>query len=223
MAEVFQNRVDAGRRLAAGMQQLKGAADMVVLALPRGGVPVAAEVAQELGAPLDVLIVRKVGLPNYPELAMGAVASGDVEVVNKDVISRWGIGTDQFKRIADRELEEVDRRDSLYRQGRSPLDVEGKIVVLVDDGVATGSTIKAAIGALRKMKAKSIVVGVPVAAPDTLRELQDLADEVVCVDAPAGFRAVGSSYQDFSQTSDEEVINLLSSRPAGGADVRSSL
>jgi putative phosphoribosyl transferase len=215
MAEVFQNRIDAGRKLAERMQSLKQREDVVVLALPRGGVPVAAEVAEEIGAPLDVLIVRKVGLPNYPELAMGAVASGDVEVVNKEVISRWGIGTDQFKRIADRELEEVQRRDAVYRRGRGPLNVEGKTVVLVDDGVATGSTIKAAVAALRKMKVKSVIAAVPVAAPDTLRELEDLADEVICVDAPPGFRAVGGSYQDFSQTTDEEVCHLLGSDREG--------
>ncbi|MCW8196744.1 phosphoribosyltransferase [Proteobacteria bacterium 005FR1] len=209
MAEIFQNRIDAGRRLAAGMESLKDVDNLIVLALPRGGVPVAAEVAKLLRAPLDVLIVRKVGLPNYPELAMGAVASGDIEVVNKEVVTRWGIGADQFKQVADRELEEVERRDTLYRRGRGALDVADKIVVLVDDGVATGSTIKAAIAALRKMHAQSIVVGVPVAAPDTLRELQELADEVVCVDAPAGFRAVGGSYQDFSQTTDEEVCRTL--------------
>lgn len=209
MAEVFRNRIDAGRRLAAGMESLKGAKNIVVLALPRGGVPVAAEVAKALGAPLDVLIVRKVGLPDFPELAMGAVAPGGVEVINEGVIKRWGIGADQFKHVADRELEEVERRDTLYRRGRGPLQVDGKIVVLVDDGVATGSTVKAAIAALRKMNAQSIVVGVPVAAPDTLRELQELADEVVCVDAPPGFRAVGGSYQDFSQTTDEEVCRTL--------------
>lgn len=223
MAELFRDRMDAGRKLAAGMHSLEGAEDLMVLALPRGGVPVAAEVAKKLNAPLDVLIVRKVGLPDFPELAMGAVASGDVEVVNEDVISRWGIEAEQFKRIADRELKEVVRRDSLYRQGRDPLDVAGKIVVLVDDGVATGSTIKAAIAALRKMRIKSIVIGVPVSAPDTLRELQALADEVVCVDAPAGFRAVGGSYQNFSQTSDEEVINLLSSKPEGKCSARPAL
>lgn len=209
MSKLFSNRVDAGRQLAEHLGAYRKRADVLVLALPRGGVPVADVVARELDAPLDVIIVRKVGLPGNPELAMGAVASGDVEIVNQQVTRSWGIGRQQFTEIAQRELKEMARREELYRRGRPPLSVENKVVVLVDDGIATGSTIKAAVEAVKKLRAKSVVIGVPVAAKASVRELQGIADEVICVETPADFRAVGANYQDFSQTSDEEVCELL--------------
>lgn len=208
---LFSNRTDAGRQLAQELASYRKRDDILVLALPRGGVPVAAVVARELNAPLDVLIVRKVGLPDNPELAMGAVASGDVEIVNERVTKSWGIGRQQFTEIAQRELKEMARREELYRHGRAPLSVEDKRVILVDDGIATGSTVKAAVKAVRKLEASSVIVAVPVAAESTVRELEAEADEVVCVHTPADFRSVGANYQDFSQTSDTEVCELLES------------
>jgi putative phosphoribosyl transferase len=209
MSEIFLNRTDAGQQLAQALKQYRNREDVLVLALPRGGVPVAEVVARELNLPLDVLIVRKVGLPANPELAMGAVASGGVEVVNESVTRTWGIGPEQFKQTAQRELKELERREAVYRRGRPPLNVEGKLELLVDDGIATGSTMKAAVAALRKLQAKAIVIAVPVAAEDTAQYLQTVADEVVCVKTPVYFHSVGAVYQDFSQTSDEEVRELL--------------
>lgn len=209
MAQLFANRIDAGEQLAKQLKDYKDRENLVVLALPRGGVPVADVVARELNVPLDVIIVRKVGLPANPELAMGAVASGDVEIVNESVTKSWGVGRQQFTEIAQQELKEMARREEVYRRGRPPLNVEGKSVLLVDDGIATGSTVKAAVEALKKLNAKSVVIAVPVASQETARQLQALADNVVCVQTPADFRAVGATYQDFSQTSDEEVCERL--------------
>lgn len=209
MSAVFRNRIDAGEQLAGKLNNYRDRDDVLVLALPRGGVPVADVVARELKAPLDVLIVRKVGLPSNPELAMGAVASGGVEVVNESVTRSWGIGPEQFSEVARREVLEMERRETIYRKGRQPLEVEGKTVLLVDDGIATGSTVKAGVAALRKLDASSVVVAVPVAALDTVEGLRGIADDVVAVQTPSVFFAVGSHYQDFSQTSDDEVIQLL--------------
>lgn len=209
MQGLFRDRMDAGEQLARELKAYRNRENVLVLALPRGGVPVADVVAREIGAPLDVLIVRKVGLPSNPELAMGAVASGGVEVVNESVTRSWGIGPERFREVAEREVAEMERRESVYRHGRPPLSVAGKTIILVDDGIATGSTVKAAVAALRKMDAKSVVVAVPVAALDTVENLRSLADDVVAVQTPAVFFAVGSHYQDFSQTSDDEVCALL--------------
>lgn len=209
MTALFSDRTDAGRQLAQALAPYSKRQDIVVLALPRGGVPVAAVVAKELEAPLDVLIVRKVGLPNNPELAMGAVASGDVEIVNERVTKSWGIGRQEFTEIAQQELKEMARREELYRRGRPPLSVGGKLVILVDDGIATGSTVKAGVEAVKRLGASSVAIAVPVAAESTVRELRAVADEVICVDTPADFRSVGAHYRDFAQTSDTEVCELL--------------
>lgn len=216
MTALFSDRTDAGRQLAQALSAYSKREDILVLALPRGGVPVAAVVARELEAPLDVLIVRKVGLPDNPELAMGAVASGDVEIVNERVTQSWGIGRQQFTEIAQRELKEMARREELYRRGRPPLSGGGKLVVLVDDGIATGSTVKAAVEAVKRLGASSVIIAVPVAAESTVRELRAVADEVICVHTPADFRSVGGHYRDFSQTSDTEVCELLKAASKAG-------
>ena len=210
----FPDRAAAGRELAARLGHLAGQAGVVVLALPRGGVPVAYEVAQALGAPLDVLLVRKLGVPQQPELAMGAVAPGGVRVVHQAVVDALGIAPDLVDLVAAREGAEVARREQSYRAGRPPLDVAGRTVVVVDDGLATGSTMRAAVAALRGLQAGRIVVAVPVGARETCRELAGEADEVVCVQTPANFQAVGQWYDDFSPTTDDEIRALLSGHPA---------
>jgi putative phosphoribosyl transferase len=213
MSERFADRAHAGRELAERLGHLRGA-DALVLALPRGGVPVAAPVAAALDAPLDVFVVRKLGVPGHEELAMGALASGDVRVVNEDVMAASGVTRDEFETVARRELAELERREQLYRGDRSPLSPEGRVVVLVDDGLATGSTMRAAITALRRQRAKRIVAAVPVAPPRTCEELSQEAEEMVCVRRPEPFVAVGAWYDDFGQTTDEEVRALLEQRVA---------
>jgi predicted phosphoribosyltransferase len=205
----FADRRDAGRRLAAVLDRYAGRADVAVVALPRGGVPVGYEVALALDAPLDICTVRKLGFPGHVELAMGAVASGDIRVINEELVQRVGITPDVVDRIATRELEEVARRERDYRGARSPLDVRGKTVLLVDDGLATGATMRAAIEALRGKEAARLIVAVPVGAPRTVMELRSIADEVVCAVTPAMFRAVGLWYDDFEPTTDAEVRDLL--------------
>lgn len=220
MTRVFEDRRDAGRRVAAlvryhlaerGPEWREG---LIVLALPRGGVPVAAVVADALDAPLDVIVVRKLGLPGQPELAMGALASlagQRVTVTNQDVVAHLGGSAEAtLARVSEAEGAELERRESTYRASRPPLSVAGAHVLLVDDGVATGATMKAAIGALRAGGAARITVAVPVAPTDTLTELRELADEVLCVSTPDPFWAVGQAYVDFTQTSDDEVVELLS-------------
>jgi predicted phosphoribosyltransferase len=199
----------AGRELAARLRGYAGRNDVVVLALPRGGVPVAFEVARELGAPLDVFLVRKLGVPGHPELAMGAIASGGVRVVNHDVVSALRIPDEVIEAVASRELAELARREQLYRGDRPAPDVSGLTVILVDDGLATGSTMRAAIEALRQRGAARIVAAVPVGAPETCEEMNRVADEAVCARTPDPFYSVGLWYDDFSQTSDEEVRELL--------------
>jgi len=206
----FPDRAGAGRELAARLGDLADAAGVVVLALPRGGVPVAQPVAQALGAPLDVLLVRKLGVPRQPELAMGAIATGGVRVLHQAVVDALGITPDVVDAVAAREGAELARREKAYRDGRPPLDVAGRTVVVVDDGLATGSTMRAAVAALRALRAGRIVVAVPVGARETCRELAAAADEVVCVEAPADFQAVGQWYDDFSPTTDDEIRALLS-------------
>ncbi len=206
---VFRNRSEAGRLLAELLDRYRGRPDVVVLGLPRGGVPVAAEVAAGLGAPLDVFVVRKLGVPGHDELAMGAIATGGVRVLNPTVIEGLGIDEDIIERVAAREAEELERRDRAYRGDRPPPNVEGKVVIVVDDGLATGSTMRAAVAALRSQRPSRIVVAVPVGSPATCHELRAEADEVVCARMPMFFQAVGQWYDDFSPTTDAEIDQLL--------------
>jgi len=180
-----------------------------VLGLPRGGVPVAFEVAQRLGAPLDVFIVRKLGVPGFEELAVGAIASGGVRVLNEDVMRALPNADELIESVTERETVELDRREQTYRNGRAAPELRDRIVILVDDGLATGATMRAAVKALRQRGVAKIVVAVPVGPPDTCREFEDEADETVCASTPEFFQAVGQYYEDFSQTSDEEVRELL--------------
>jgi predicted phosphoribosyltransferase len=205
----FPNRRMAGRYLAGRLAAYGNRDDVLVLALPRGGVPVAWEVAKSLNAPLDVFIVRKLGVPGHEELAMGAVASGGVAVLNKRVVEGLQIPSQVIDAVAAKEREELARRERLYRGDRPPLDVRGRTVILVDDGLATGSTMKAAVTALRNQHPARIVVAVPVAAEDSCAELRAMADEVECAVTPEPFHAVGVWYEDFGQTSDDEVRALL--------------
>ena len=205
----YRDRADAGRVLAAALGHLAGDPNVVVLGLQRGGVPVAYPVARALGAPFDVLLVRKLGVPSQPELAMGAIASGGVRVLHQAVIDSLAIPPAAVDAAASREGAELTRLESLYRADRPALDVAGRTVVVVDDGVATGSTMRAAVAALRAQQAARIVVAVPVGARETLRELAAEADEVVCALTPAGFHAVGEWYDDFTQTTDDEIRALL--------------
>ena len=188
----------------------------MVLALPRGGVPVGAEVARALGAPLDVFIVRKLGLPGHEELAMGAIASGAIRVLNEDVLRYVPVSAQTIDAVTAREQLELVRRERSYRGSRPPLDVHEKTVIVVDDGLATGSTMRAAVAALRKMEPKSIAVAVPVAAGQTLQEFRREGIDIVCLRTPDPFEAVGLWYEDFSQTSDEEVQELLQSTAMKG-------
>jgi putative phosphoribosyl transferase len=209
----YADRRQAGVELGTRLSHLKGRGDVVVLALPRGGVPVAYEVARALDAPLDVFLVRKLGLPGYPELAMGAIASGGVRVLNDDVVSWYGIPDAAIEQVARQEQAELERRERAYRDNRAPLELRGRVVVLVDDGLATGSTMKAAVEAVRGGEPSRIVVAVPIGSPETCREFAAVADEIVCARAPDQFAAVGQGYRDFSQTTDEEVRALLSGAP----------
>jgi predicted phosphoribosyltransferase len=206
----FRNREEAGRVLAEHLRDYADRDDVVVLGLPRGGVPVAAEVARELDVPLDVFIVRKVGVPGHEELAMGAIASGGVLVLDEELVRALGINRDLLERVIARELEELERRENAYRGSREPPDLKGKTVILVDDGLATGSSMRAAALAVRKYDPAKIVVAVPVASEQTCNEFRDVVDDVICVITPDLFRAVGMWYDDFSQTSDDEVRELLS-------------
>ncbi len=208
MTAMFADRVDSGRRLAERMRHLAGE-DTVVLGLPRGGVPVAFEVATVLEAPLDVLIVRKLGVPYQPELAMGAVGEGGVLVLSDEVVRISGVSHGEISALVRSKRAEVDRLAVSFRDGREPASLTGRTAVLVDDGIATGATARAACQVARAKGATRVVVGVPVAAPTSLAELTEVADEVVCLEAPRSFFAVGQFYQDFSQTTDEEVVSLL--------------
>jgi predicted phosphoribosyltransferase len=205
----FHDRREAGRVLA---QQLAGYAnrpDVIVLALPRGGVPVGYEVAKALHAPLDVFLVRKLGVPGHEEYAMGAIASGGVRVLNEEAVNGLGIPPSAIEEATAKEQRELERRERAYRGERPPPELRGRSVILVDDGLATGATMQAAILALRRLQPARIVVAVPTAAPDTCEQMREAADEVVCAMTPEPFYAVGLWYEDFSQTSDEEVRALL--------------
>lgn len=210
---LFRDRVDAGRQLAARLTEFAGRPDVVVLGLPRGGIPVAHEVATRLGVPLDVFLVRKLGVPGQSELAMGAIASGGIEVLNREMIRDLGIPQALVEQVVVRERFELERRDALYRAGRAGAIVEGRTVLLVDDGLATGSTMEAGIAALRHLSPARVVVAVPVGARETCERLRSIVDQVVCVSTPVPFEAVGAWYQEFSQTTDEEVIRLLGRSP----------
>src|SRR5687768_2895650 len=215
----FADRRDAGRTLAQVLLRARSvrleadpgpAGDIVVLGLPRGGVPVAWEIARALDATLDVFLVRKLGTPGHPELAMGAIASGNTRVINEDVVHALGIAREQIEAVAQREQSELERRDAVYRQGRVLTPLAGRTVILVDDGLATGSTMRAAVQAVRQHGPSRVIVAVPVGAPETCRALREIADEVICAQAPESFSAVGQWYRDFAQTTDDEVIALLS-------------
>lgn len=206
--EPYRDRRHAGIELASRLRHLQGPG-VVVLGLPRGGVPVAYEVARALGARLDVLLVRKLGLPGHRELAMGAIASGGVRVLNDDVVSWYRVSDAAIDAAAREERAELERRERAYRDGSAGAVLEGRTVILVDDGLATGSTMKAAVAAVRAQKPARLIVGVPVGARDTCRQFAALVDEIVCVRVPGEFLAVGQWYRDFSQTSDQEVRDLL--------------
>lgn len=208
MAKQFLDRTEAGKLLAESLAGFADRPDVLVLALPRGGVPVAFEVAQALRVPLDVFVVRKLGTPGNEELAMGAIASGGIRVLNQGVVGTLGIPDDMIDEVAERELEELERRERVYRKHRPAFDVRGRTVILVDDGIATGSTMRAAIKALRQTAGR-IVVAVPTAAPDTAAQLRPEVDEFVALITPPGFYAVGQWYEDFGQTTDAEVTELL--------------
>jgi predicted phosphoribosyltransferase len=205
----FRNRTDAGRRLAEKLAAYANRPDVLVLGLPRGGVPVGFEVARVLGAPLDVFLVRKLGVPGYEELAMGAVASGGGRVLNDEIVHGLGISEHEIDAAVARELEELARREQLFRGDRPPPDIEGRTVILVDDGLATGATMRAASQALRQQHPARIVVAVPTASPDTCEALKAEADDVICAMTPEPFFAVGHWYEDFTQTTDDEVRHLL--------------
>jgi putative phosphoribosyl transferase len=205
----FRNRSEAGQQLAKRLMKYANRPDVLVLALPRGGVPVAYEVAQSLNAPLDVFVVRKLGVPGHEELAMGAIASGGVRVLNGSVVDSLGISDNVIDAVAERELRELERRERAYRDDRRAPEVQGRSIILVDDGIATGSTMRAAVEALRQLEANRIIVATPTAALSTVREMQPDVDEFVAVMTPADFAGVGQWYEDFSQTTDEEVSQLL--------------
>ena len=209
MAERFRDRREAGARLARRLTAYAGRPDVVVLALPRGGVPVASEVARELRAPLDVFLVRKLGVPFHRELAMGAIASGGVRVVNTAIVDALGIPTEAIDAVAREEATELARREREYRGDRPVPDVRGKVVILVDDGLATGATMRAAVTALRRLGPAGVVVAVPTASADACANMAEVADEVVCAETPEPFLAVGAWYEDFSETTDDDVRRLL--------------
>jgi putative phosphoribosyl transferase len=207
--QAYADRREAGRELAGLLQQYAERDDVLVLALPRGGVPVAFEVAEALNAPLDIFLVRKLGTPGHRELAMGAIASGGVKVLNDDVVQYLGISGEQIDAVAREEQRELERRESAYRSGRPLRTLQGRMVILVDDGLATGSTMKAAVQAVKQQQPARVIVAVPVGAADTCAELRSFADEVVCGRTPTPFSAVGQWYLNFDQTTDEEVRDLL--------------
>ena len=209
MERAFANRSEAGRLLAEKLEKYANRNDVIVLGLPRGGVPVAYEVAKHLHVPLDVFIVRKLGVPGFEELAAGAIASGSVRVLNEDVMRAIPYGDAAIEAVTAKETAELQRREQIYREGRPAPELRGNIVMLVDDGLATGATMRAAVKALHQSGAAKIVVAVPVGPPDTCREIAQEADETICLSTPEFFQAVGQYYEDFSQTSDDDVRKLL--------------
>jgi putative phosphoribosyl transferase len=209
MEQAFPNRSEAGRLLAETLEKYADRDDVIVLGLPRGGVPVAKEVAKRLRAPLDVFIVRKLGVPGFEELAAGAIASGGVRVLNEDVMRAIPHADQAIEAVTARETTELKRREQIYREGRPAPELRDRIAILVDDGLATGATMRAAVKALRQRGVAKIVVAVPVGPPDTCHEIEEQADETICLSTPEFFQAVGQYYEDFSQTTDEHVRDLL--------------
>lgn len=209
---VYADRRDAGRQLARRLEHYLGKEGVIVLGLPRGGVVVAEEVAKALGVALDILIVRKIGFPGNPELAAGAVSETGTLVINEDIVSMYGVGRDYLERETGRQKEEIARRKVLFRGGKGVPPLGGRTVILVDDGIATGATVKAAIATLRQEKLARLVVAMPVASPETEGDLSPIVDEWVCLLAPAGFMAVGAYYRDFTQVEDDEVVAILAAR-----------
>jgi predicted phosphoribosyltransferase len=205
----FRNRREAGRLLAAKLAAYAKRPDVLVLALPRGGVPVAYEVARALDAPLDVFLVRKLGVPGHEEFALGAIATGGVRVINQDVVRGLGISPGTIDAIATKEQQELERRELVYRGDRQAPNLRGRIAILVDDGLATGATMHAAVKALRQQGAGRVIVAVPIAPPETCEQLREEVDDIVCAVTPEPFQAVGLWYEDFSQTTDDEVRDLL--------------
>ncbi len=205
----FRNRTHAGKLLAAALSAYAGRPDVIVLALPRGGVPVGFTVAKALGVPLDVLLVRKLGLPGHEEFAMGAIASGGIRVLNREAVEGFAVTPDVIDAVCARELAEIDRRERRYRGARAPLNLHGRTALIVDDGLATGSTMRAAAKAARLLGAQRVVAAVPVGAPDSCDALAPEVDQLVCLSQPPMFRAVSTWYREFGQTSDEEVQDLL--------------
>jgi len=206
---VFRNRVDAGKRLASRLKEFADRDDAVVLALPRGGVPVGFEIARALHAPLDILVVRKLGVPGQEELAMGAIGSGGVRILDSETVRMFHLSPEQVDEVIARELKELERREHLYRADRKATNVTNRMVILVDDGLATGATMRVAIAVLRQQNVKQIVLAVPVAGASTCKLVGAEADRTVCLFTPKDFYAVGQWYEDFSQTTDEEVRSLL--------------
>lgn len=205
----YDNRKQAGQILAERLEPYRDKPDLMVLGLPRGGVPVAFEVAQWLHAPLDIFTVRKLGVPRHEELAMGAIAPGGLRVINDSVVEQLGISKDAIDEVAERELQELQRREEAYRKGREAPSIRGKTVILVDDGLATGSSMRAAVASVKEQRAGKVIIAVPVAAPETAEEFRQEVDELVCPLQPSFFQAVGLWYKNFGQTSDEEVVELL--------------
>jgi len=208
MKILFENRQEAGLLLAQKLKKYADRSDVIVLALPRGGVPVGFQIAVELKVPLDVMVVRKIGMPGNPEYAIGAI-SIDQSLLQAEVIEAYGIDPKEIEAVIARERKEMARRESLYRAGRLPLQLQGKVVIVVDDGLATGSTMRVALQSVRKMNPARVVVAVPVAAAETRQELAGEADEITCLDTPTPFYGVGQWYANFEQTEDDEVIRLL--------------
>jgi putative phosphoribosyl transferase len=215
----FLNRAQAGRALAR-LLLAKGYADPVILALPRGGVPVALEIVRALGAPLDLVMVRKIGVPYQPELAAGAVVNGDHPqiVVNENIAAEAGVSHDEIRKIADAQLDEIRRRHGIYLKGRAQVPVEGRTAIIVDDGIATGATTRAALKGVRRRRPAKLVLAVPVAPADTLAKLRPDVDDIICVETPDFFYAIGAHYVDFTQVSDSEVVRMLeqADRMTGG-------
>ncbi|MEH1836985.1 MAG: phosphoribosyltransferase [Nostoc sp.] len=216
---LFKDRRFAGQVLAKELAVYANRPNVLVLGLPRGGVPVAFEVAKALNAPLDILVVRKLGVPNQEELAMGAIASGGVRIVNKYIISLVKISDEVIARVAMQEERELKRREQLYRGNRPLKNLQGRTVILVDDGLATGATMSAAVVAVRKQQPTQIVIAVPVAAPETCQELETKVDKIACVSTPSPFYSVGLWYEDFPQTTDEEVRDLLAKAARNGQPI----
>jgi predicted phosphoribosyltransferase len=217
---VFANREDAGRKLASRLVEYANREDVIVLGIPRGGVPVAYEVARALDLPMDIFVLRKLGVPGHEELAFGAIGSGGVRVLDREIVVALGLSELDIDLVTRAERIELARRERLYRGGRPPLDVRGKTVILVDDGIATGSSLRAGVLALRQMQPAGIVIAAPVAPPSAANRLRMEADDVVCVETPEMFYGVGQFYRDFSQTSDKEVNELLDRASQRSSDQR---